>query len=292
MIELTPIRSFVMLSQLLNFGKAAKVLGITQPSLSQQLKKLEMQLKAPLFERSSHFVRLTAAGVAFLPKARKVLESYEEALQTVGRDKDQLTGVVRLAFIPTIGPYLLPKLIKVLRHKAPAIKLELYELTTTLLIEQLKQGAFDLGVLALPTVDQGLVSASLGTEEFVLAVSKSHPLAAKRQVRLPDLTKEDVFMLKEGHCFREQALEFCAQHNTNLKVTFEGSSLVSVMNLVSANLGITLAPQMATHNAPKDLRFVSFVAPKPQREIGLIWRMSYGLKFREKFLLEVMKGCL
>lgn len=292
MIELTPIRSFLVLSQLLNFGKAAKVLGITQPSLSQQLKKLEAELKSPLFERSSHFVRLTAAGVAFLPKARKVLESYDEALQTVGHDKDQLTGVVRLAFIPTIGPYLLPKLIKVLRQKAPAIKLELYELTTTLLVEQIKQGAFDLGVLALPIQDAGLVSASLGKEEFVLAVSKSHPLAEKRQVRLGDLTKDDVFMLKEGHCFREQALEFCAHQSSNLKVAFEGSSLVSVMNLVSANLGITLVPQMATHNASKDLQFVRFATPRPHREIGLIWRMSYGLKAREKFLLEVMKGCL
>ena len=292
MIELTPIRSFVLLSQLLNFGKAAKALGITQPSLSQQLKKLEGELKIQLFERGPHFVRLTAEGVTFLAKAQKVLESYDEAMRAVQLNKDQLVGTVRLAFIPTVGPYLLPKLIPVLRQKAPAIKLELYELTTTLLLEQLKQGAFDLGVLALPVVDSSLVSASLGVEEFVLAVSKDHVLASKPKARLLDISKEDVFMLKEGHCFREQALEFCAQHNTNLKVTFEGSSLVSVMNLVSANLGVTLVPQMATRNAAKDLRFVSFASPKPKRELGLVWRMSYGLKAREKFLLEVMKGCV
>lgn len=292
MIEISHFRSFVVLSQTLHFGKAAEQLRITQPSLSQQIKKLEDELKVILFERNPHFVKLTRVGNQFLPHALKVLEAHDQALQVLSHDKNPLEGVVRLAFIPTIGPYVLPKLVKILRQKAPHIKLELYELTTTLLIEQLKQGAFDLGVVALPIQDSGLVSASLGKEDFVLAVSKTHPLALKRHVKLNDLSREDVLMLKEGHCFREQALEFCANHNSNLKVTFEGSSLVSVMNLVSANLGVTLVPQMATHKASNDLQFVKFASPQPHREIGLVWRMSYGLKAREKFLLEVMKGCV
>jgi len=289
MIEIQQIRYFLAVSRYLNFGKAAQSLGVTQPTLSQQIQKLEADLRVVLFERSPKFVRLTADGSLFLPKAAHLLETYDQTLSVVASPKNELSGEVRLGFIPTIGPYVLPKIIRVLQRKAPQIRLFLSELTTTLLLEQLKQGVFDLAVLALPVHDTSLVTVPLGVEEFWIAVGKQHVLAQKNKVTLKEFVKHEVLMLKEGHCFRDQALEFCAQHNSQINVSFEGSSLVSVMNLAASGFGATLVPEMARHNAPKDLVFLPFAGTKPRRNIGLIWRFSYGLNLREKFVLQVLR---
>lgn len=288
-MDLQQIRYVVALAKEGSFQRAARSVGISQPTLSQQVKKLEDELGSPLFERSSHAVRLTVAGEKFIPFAMGALESLSAGSQMVRSEKNALDGLVKLGFIPTVGPYLLPVAIRKLQKQAPNLRLELFEETTSVLVESLKAGKCDLGLLALPVGDSALASRSLGAEEFYLAVSKKHPLASKKQIIASDLSDEPLLMLKEGHCFRDQALDFCRRGNASPQVTFEGSSLVSVMNLVASGDGITLVPKMTVDQTPHaGLKFIPFKDPKPMREIGICWRMTMPLTAVQRFVLDAL----
>lgn len=289
-MDLQQLRYLLALAKELNFQKAARSVGISQPTLSQQLKKLEDELGSPLFERSPHSVKLTQAGEKFLPRAQAALESLKTGVEELQENEKNFQGKVKLGFIPTVGPYLLPTVIQEIRKKAPQIKLELFEETTSVLISSLKEGKFDIALLALPVDDSSLACKSFGSEEFYVAVSKKNPLSRKKEFNLKDIQESSLLMLKEGHCFREQALDFCKRYGRHPQVAFEGSSLVSVMNLVTSGNDITFVPSIVIQNSGvSGLSFIPLQKPKPMRELGVAWRMTMLLNRAQTFVVESLQ---
>lgn len=292
-MEIQQLRYFREISREGNFSRAAENLHVTQPTLSQQIKKLEDELGVLFFERGRKEIRLTEDGKAFLPYAEEILSQMENAVLSLQEKKGQLKGMIHLAFIPTVGPYILPKILHRLQKEAPDLEIKLYEETTSVLLDNLKRGKFDLGLLALPIEDSSLVNRFLFEEEFYLAVSKKHDLAHRSFVTLKDIQQHNLLILKEGHCFRNQALDFCFSGKNDSQLIFEGSSLLSVLNLVAGSEGITLVPQMAIESHKnRDLKFIPFQGDIPKRKIGLIWRMSTPLNYLQKYLLKVLEESL
>lgn len=286
-MELQQIRYIIALSQEKNFLRAAKRCHITQPTLSHQIKKLEEELGAPLFERSSHGVKLTVAGEKFLPHAMATIDHLEKGLQELQENTGAISGKIKVGAIPTIGPYLLPSALVKIKKETPRLSLEIYEETTSSLLESLKAGKIDLAILALPIIDAGIVSRSLGNEEFYLAVSRKNALAKKKKVSAATIKQEKLLILQEGHCFADQALEYCKRAREDSQVIFQGSSLTSVMKLASAGEGLTLVPKMAVSQKENpDLAFISFSSPKPKREVGVIWRITAPLTPAHRYLLD------
>lgn len=292
-MDLQQLRYFVALSEEKHFQRAAQKTHVSQPTLSQQLKKLEIELGSPLLERTSRKIRLTPAGEKFLPYAVQVLDSAEKGREALQKDGGEITGRIRVAAIPTICPYLMPEVIPLIKKAAPKLVLELYEETTSVLLDHLKQGQIDLGVLSLPISERGIATRPLMKEKFYLAVSRKNPLASKKTVHPRDLANEKLLVLQEGHCFGSQSLEYCKTALKNPQVIFQGSGLLSVLKLAAANEGVTFAPEMAL-SSYKDARihYVPFAAPEPTREIGLVWRLSMPLNRAHKLLMETVAECL
>lgn len=287
-MELQQLRYIAALSQERNFLRAAKRCNITQPTLSHQVKKLEEELGAPLFERSSQGVRLTAAGEKFIPYAITTIDNLEKALSELRGGMKDISGEIAIGVIPTITPYLIPDILIKLKKEAPRLSLKLYEETTSLLLESLKAGKIDIGILSLPIPDAGLVSRSLGKEEFFLAVSKKHTLSKKKQITAKGIKEEKLLILQEGHCFADQALEYCDHLRKDTQVVFQGSSLSSVLKLTSVGEGLTLVPKMAASEKENpNLAFIPFASPKPSREIGIVWRITAPLMPAHRFFIDV-----
>ncbi len=292
-MDLQQLRYVAALARELHFVRAARKMHVTQPTLSQQIKKLEDELGAKLFERSSKQVRLTPPGEKFLGAALSVLETLDKGIQALHDDSGELLGEVRLSAIPTLGPYVLPEIITRVRKKAPKMKLQIYEETTPVLLESLKAGRMDVGLLALPVDAEGLVSKTVGREPFFLAVPKNHALGNQKEVSLKDLKNEDLLILQEGHCFGAQTLEFCKRTRTDDRVVFQGSSLLSVLGLTAAGEGVTLVPQMACSGSVSfGLKYLPFKKPSPGRDLGLVWRVTAPLTRTLRFVIETAEQTL
>ena len=223
----------------------------------------------------------------------EVLDHLQKAADELKEMGHEVNGTIRIGVIPTICPYLMPKVITHLKKTAPQLTLELSEETTSILVDQIKEGKLDLGVLVLPIAEKGLAEKVLHREPFYLAVSRDHPLAFRKTVAQKDITGEKVLVLKEGHCFGHQTLEFCKMSRQDAQVIFQGSSLTSVMKLAALGEGITFVPEMAAHPRDfPDLKFIPFSPKPPSREIGIIWRLSAPFNKAEHFLSEVIERTL
>ena len=292
-MDIHQLHYMVALSQELHFQRAAQKAHVTQPTLSQGIKNLEGELGTSLFERSSHKVRITPDGERFLAHAVAALDHLQKGILEVQKNVADLEGNVRLGVIPTICPYLLPKVILRLKKDAPRLTLELYEETTSVLLDFLKSGKIDLGLLALPVKDRAVVEKGLASEPFYLAVAVQHRLAKKRKVTRKDLIGEKLLVLQEGHCFREQALDFCKAKGEDTHVIFQGSSLTSVLELATSGEGVTFVPAMAVHPAHHaDLVYLPFSPVVPTREIGVIWRLTAPLSPTQRFLIDILRQVL
>jgi LysR family hydrogen peroxide-inducible transcriptional activator len=272
-MDIRPLRYFSVLARELHFQRAARRLHVTQPALSQAVHKLEQELGVRLFERSPRQVTLTAAGARFLPRVLAVLEEVRRSVEALDESGEAPGGTLRVAAIPTLCPYVMPEIILSLRREAPRVVLELDELPTSTLVDKLKQGGLDLGLLSLPIQDRGLACLSLGREPFYLAVGSAHPLARRKSVKVAALGREKIMVLREAHCFSRQALNFCKLSRQDPRVIFQGDSLLSVLRLVAAGEAVTLVPSLARDHSP-GLCFLPFSSPGPSREIGLVWRLS------------------
>lgn len=289
-MELTPLRYALVLSEELSFQKAAARLNITQPNLSQQIKKLELELGTKLFERNNKTVKLTAQARDFITHIRSMLDELATAANSLKNESHTLSGDVIIGAIPTIGPYILPQLHSLLKKQAPGIRLVLREETTSTLIDSLKLGRCDLGLLALPLDDNTLATRLFGTDEFYLAVNSQHALTKKHHVTFKDIESERLLFMQEGHCFRDQALEFCHLNQDHPQIVFEGSSLTSVINLASRNYGLTFIPELCLpFHHTKQLKFIRFGKPRPSRKIGLAWRFTMPLTAAHKFVMESLE---
>lgn len=277
------LRYFDALARHGHFGRAAQACAISQPALSLQIKELETMLGAPLVERSARQIRMTALGEEFLARARKILTDVDELSGLARSAEGPLKGVLRLGVIPTVAPYLLPAIIRELSDRLPELDLQPRESVTNSLIEDLQQSRLDVVIAALPFSEPSLREFALFQEDFVLVRS---PKDAGRPVPSPEKLHEmKLLLLEEGHCFRDQALSFCDIRPANPGYLMEGSSLSTLVQMVSAGLGVTLIPEMAlpleTHSA--SVSIARFPGESPKRTIGMVWRKTnpLGKQFME-----------
>jgi LysR family transcriptional regulator, hydrogen peroxide-inducible genes activator len=276
-LKLRDLRYLVAVADLRHFGRAAARCFVSQPTLSAQLKKLEQTLGVQLIERAPNAVALTAVGEEVVARARRMLEASDEVVELARSHQDPLAGRLRVALLPTIGPYLLPQVAPAIRRALPRLQLHLYEYQTAAMIEKLHAGELDLGILALPVELDGLESRELYREEFLLAIPERHRLASHERVRIADLRDEPVLLLEEGHCLRDQALEVCSRVGVRDSQDFRATSLETLRQMVAAGAGVTLLPELAGRGAYRSGRGVAlrpFVRPAPARQVGAVWRKT------------------
>ena len=254
-----------------SFSKAALVCRTTQPTISNQLRKLEETLGVSLFERSNRQVVPTEAGALIVALARRMMADAQEIRETAKAAQDPLSGRLRIGAIPTVAAYLLPTLVPALRSAYPRLELTLAEEKTSALTTSLVDGMLDVAILALPLAGEGLETRTLFTDEFLLAVPNGHPLARRRSVGRNGLAGQKILLLDEGHCLRDQALDFCSSAGGREDREFHASSLETLRLMVALGSGITLVPRMAA--TPDDrIVYIPFAGTAPQRRIGLAWR--------------------
>lgn len=276
-LKLKDLRYLVALADERHFGRAAQRSFISQPTLSAQLKKLENYLGVQLIERQPNKVALTAAGEQIVARARRILEASDEVVALARSHRDPLAGRLRVAFLPTIGPYLLPHVAPKIRKALPRLELRLYEYQTDPLLAKLRAGEIDLGILALPVPLEGLESRKLYDEPFVVALPERHKLAHRASLRVADLENETLLLLEDGHCLRDQALEVCSHAGLHEAQDFRATSLETLRQMVASGSGITLLPELASRGAYGNARGVAvrpFVKPVPVRHIGAVWRKT------------------
>lgn len=259
-----------------HFGEAAAACFVSQPTLSTQLKKLEAELGVALIERSPRRVALTPAGERVVARAREVLDGAEEIRAIARAARDPEAGALRLGLFPTLAPYLLPHVVGRLHERFPRLELWLVEEKSAVLAERVRDGRLDAVLLARPAGVEGLVEEPLFREDFVLAVPSEHPLAGiSGPLEASALAGQEVLLLDEGHCLRDQALSVCQIVGASERRGFRATSLETLRQMVAAGVGITLLPRLAVSPpvpATGSLRLIEFAEPVPRREISLLWR--------------------
>jgi len=276
-IKLKDLRYLVAVADTRHFGRAAALCFVSQPTLSTQLKKLEQYLGVQLIERQPNNVSLTDAGEQVVARARRILQASDEVVTLARAQHDPLAGRLRLALLPTIGPYLLPRIAQAIRRALPRLDLRLYEYQTAPMLEKIKGGELDLGILALPVGLEGLEARELFAEPFAVALPERHPLAGRERIQIADLEGETLLLLEEGHCLRDQALEVCSRVGAGESQDFRATSLETLRQMVATGAGVTLLPELATKGAYGDARGVvvlPFAKPAPVRHIGAVWRKT------------------
>lgn len=275
-MNLRDLQYLVALAETRHFGHAALRCHVSQPTLSAQLKKLEEYLGVALIERRPRRVALTPAGAAVVERARRILRDADDIRALARASQDPLGGQLKLGLIPTLGPYLLPRVAPRIAKALPKLRLMLHEYQTASLLDRVVQGELDVAILALPADTRGLVTRSLFAEAFVVAMPEHHRLAARKRLKAADLAGEKLLLLEEGHCLRDQALEVCARAGTE-EQDFRATSLETLRQMVAAGLGITLLPRLASEGpfaSARGLIVRPFSPPAPSRVIGAAWRRS------------------
>ncbi|MGB7816088.1 MAG: hydrogen peroxide-inducible genes activator [Methylotenera sp.] len=275
-MSLTELKFIVAVARERNFRRAAEKCFVTQPALSLAIKKLEEELNVIIFERSRTDVSMTEIGEKIVEQASKVLEETAYIKQLAELGKNQLKGALKLGMIHSVGPYLLPEIIPILRKTAPDMPLEVEENLTANLEAQLRSGVIDAAIIALPFEVPGLQYRALYDEEFDVVVPSSHHWAHRKHIKPEELSDEKVLLLNSGHCFSNQVTQACPELSRKGEV-LQGNSLETIRNMVASNLGITVLPCSATaeryHNPL--LKVVPFASPAPTRRIAIAWRKSF-----------------
>jgi LysR family hydrogen peroxide-inducible transcriptional activator len=278
-MTLTELRYVVALAQERHFGRAAQKCFVTQPTLSLALAKLEGELGVRLFERNKNEVLVTPMGAEIVDQARRVLDEVGKITSLAKGSQDQLAGALRLGVIPTIGPYLLPELVPILRRTAPDMPLIIEENFTGNLVPMLRDGDIDVAIVALPFVVTGVKTRTVYEEPFSVVVPEGHGWAKRKHVRPDELAGENLLVLNAGHCFREHVLEACpGQSNTAYPEGRSGSSLETIRNMVASGLGVSVLPAMALQPryANRLVKEIPFTEPVPSRKVALAWRTSFS----------------
>jgi LysR family hydrogen peroxide-inducible transcriptional activator len=283
-MTLTELKYIVAVARERHFGRAAEACFVSQPTLSVAIKKLEEELGTQIFERRTSEVTTTSAGERIVGQAQKVLDEAARIKEIARQGKDPLVGPLRLGVIYTIGPYLLPGLVRQLLKDAPEMPLLLTENFTVKLMELLKNGEIDVAIMALPLPQTGLLLQPVYDEPFIVAMPRHHVWAKRKCIPSEDLKKETMLLLGTGHCFRDQVLEVCPELSRfsssaeGIQKTFEGSSLDTIRHMVGSGLGITVLPSSSVPEKPSRdslLEFVPFKTPAPDRRVVLAWRKSF-----------------
>ncbi|MDP1693476.1 MAG: LysR substrate-binding domain-containing protein [Burkholderiaceae bacterium] len=281
-MTLTELRYIVAVAREKHFGRAAEACFVSQPTLSVAIKKLEQELDVKLFERGASEVSVTHLGEAIVRQAQIVIEQAAAIKDLAKRGKDPLAGALKLGIIYTIGPYLLPELVRHAIEMSPQMPLMLQENFTVKLLEMLRTGDLDCAIMAEPFPDSGLAVAPLYDEPFMIAVPKAHPLARRKTVSAEELKQQTILLLGIGHCFRDHVLEVCPEFARfsndaeGIRKSFEGSSLETIKHMVAAGMGSTVVPQLSVPEAPQPhVAYLKFSPPVPTRRVVLAWRRSF-----------------
>ncbi len=298
-MTLTELRYLVSLARFQHFGHAAEHCHVTQPTLSIAIKKLEEELGVALFERIKNSVHLTAHGQKIIAQAEKVLEEADALLGIAQTNQNPLKGPLKLGAIFTIGPYLFPHIIPQLQLLAPEMPLYIEENYTAKLRQKLKFGELDVIIIALPFNEPDVLTLALYDEPFVLLLPLDHTLTKEKEVNCEALSTDQLLLLGEGHCFRDQVLQACPNiqqrfNQSNPSDITEGSSLETLRHMVASGMGITVLPQSAAGEnsyAPGLLTTRPFSTPSPKRTVALAWRTSFTRPQVIDVLNQAIRAC-
>lgn len=288
-LTLRQLRYFEALAQHGHFGRAADACAISQPALSAQIKELEESLGTELFERGARQVRLSNFGEVFAPRVREILRSVDELGDLARTSQDRMVGRLRIGIIPTIAPYLLPAIIGNLTRSYDGLDINVRETLTPKLIQELAEGRIDAAIVALPISEPSLTEVALFEENFVLVrPAEDEGKPAPNRERLREMR---LLLLEEGHCFRDQALSFCNMRSVLPRELLDGSSLSTLVQMVSAGIGVTLIPEMAVavETRSASVSIACFKSPQPSRTIGMIWRKTSPLAKQLLQISEVVR---
>lgn len=281
-MTLTELRYIVAVARERHFGRAAEACFVSQPTLSVAIKKLEDELEVKIFERGGSEVSVTRLGEAIVRQAQTVIEQAAAIKEIARSGQDPLTGPLRLGVIYTIGPYLLPELVRQAIERLPRMPLVLHENFTVKLLDSLRSGELDCAILSEPFPDASLATAPLYDEPFVVAVPRRHPLAARESIAAEELKQETMLLLGTGHCLRDHVLDVCPEYERfssaadGIRKSFEGSSLETIKHMVASGVGVTVVPRLSVPAEPHHhVVYVPFAEPAPKRRVVLAWRRSF-----------------
>jgi LysR family hydrogen peroxide-inducible transcriptional activator len=292
-MNLRDLRYLVAVAEHKHFGRAAEACFVSQPTLSTQVKKLEDELGVVLIERTNRQVMLTPVGERIVAQAQRVLREVNQMVHIAQAYQDPFGGEFRLGIIPTVAPYLLPKILGPMHKAFPKLNTQLTEGQTVTITRMLRDGELDAVILALPLEEDNVEQVKLYTEPFYFAASRQHPKAGQKSVRLADLEDEHVLLLEDGHCLRDQALAICASAHAVENTNFRATSIETLRQMVAANVGITLMPELAIAQKTGPVRYLPFEGPQPpHRDIGLCWRTSSTREELLKELATLLAGTL
>jgi LysR family hydrogen peroxide-inducible transcriptional activator len=288
-VTLKQLRYFDALARHCHFGRAAEACAISQPALSMQIKEMEEALGGVLIERGARQVRLTSFGEKVAQRVRDILRSADDLGDFARASRDRLVGPLRIGMIPTIAPYLLPTVIANLARMHPELDIHVRETLTPRLIEELAEGRLDTAIVALPVSEPSLAEVALFAENFLLVRpgnEEGTPVPSRQTLR-----EMRLLLLEEGHCFRDQALSFCNMQSSSPREVLDASSLSTLVQMVSAGIGVTLIPEMAVavETRSASVSVARFKNPQPSRTVGMIWRKTSPLARQLLQISEVVR---
>lgn len=276
-MNLRDLKYLIALADTRHFGRAAAKAYVSQPTLSAQLKKLEEQLGVVLIERHTRQVTLTDVGQQIVERARRIIRETDDLVKLAESSRDPLAGVLKVAFIPTLGPYLLPRITQDMRRALPQAQIMLYEYQTEPMVAAVEDGTLDVGILALGVDVGNLDFKELGGERFFVALPNTHPLCEQTEISRDQLNGETLLLLEDGHCLRDQALEVCSRLDVHESDDFRATSLETLRQMVASGYGVTLLPELSLMGAFAQSNGLSarpFKGAQPLRMIGCVWRKS------------------
>lgn len=295
-MTLTQLSYIVAVDKYKNFGIAAENCRITQPTLSMQIQKLEEQLEVTLFDRSQQPVKTTKIGEKIISQARIVLNESQRIQDIINDDKGEAKGEIDIGIIPTLAPYLLPLFIKKFSQKHPLLQIKIHELQTHEILNQLESNTLDLGLLVTPIESEKLITTALFYEPFLVYTSDKNIISQKSKIQQSDLNSSDLWLLTEGHCFRDQTLAVCKSRKKNVddkrNVRFESGSLETLKSMVDEEDGFTLLPYLAAHPFIQSKKIKEFATPIPTREVSLAHSSYFKRDVIKNSIVEIIQKSL
>jgi LysR family hydrogen peroxide-inducible transcriptional activator len=287
-MEVHQLRYFCAVARHGTFTRASKAEHIAQPSLSQQILKLEAELGARLFDRLPRSAKLTVFGKAFLPKAERILRDLEQARTELRDMSGNQTGEVVVGIIPTIAAYLLPRLLNNFTVRHPLVKIKIIEDITPALLQRLQEGTIDIAVVALPVAGSELAIVELFEEKFYAALPKRHRLASRASISLAELNREPFLLLKQGHCFRDSLIAACHKLSMSPSIVFESGQFATILAMVSAGMGVSAVPAMAVQPQP-GCKFIPISGKHSTRKIGIVTSRHHYQSRAQRLLMKQMR---
>ncbi|KAE9535440.1 DNA-binding transcriptional regulator OxyR [Ursidibacter sp. B-7004-1] len=295
-MNIRDLEYLIALAEFKHFRKAADACNVSQPTLSGQIRKLEDELGAVLLERTSRKVLFTQAGLTLVEQAKAVLREVKILREMASNQGKDMSGPILIGVIPTLGPYISPIILPNLQSLFPELEIYIYELPTNELLEQLESGQLDCGILSLSKETEPFIEVPIFNEKMLLAVSSQHSWAKEKTLDLARLRDKEMLMLDNGHCLRTQTMDYCLSIGAKENRHFKANSLETLRNMVAANIGIALMPELATRNLSiPSLTYIPFADPEPFRSIGLVYRPGSPLRLRyerlAKEIQQIIAGC-